>query len=310
MPLSLTHPTMIKEILIGISLCILIFGVVFVFPLLGVFALLLLPLPVLFYRLKLGRNSGGIIVVASFFILLLMTGAQGFDVLYFGSLLMTGFFLGECLERQFTIQRTMVATTVLVSGAGFTAFFLYTLVQGVSMEGILSEYLNRYFQMTSEIYSEMGMDKSQIQQLNSVFMVILPGLFMISYMTTIWLNLLIIRSMLAKRGLVLKSITQLNRYRAPEPMVWAVIGFGLALMAPYGPLKIVSINCLFVLMLVYFFQGIAVVSFFFEKKQTPMPLKFFCYSLIAVQLYVMILVIGLGFFDNWINFRKLNTAAQ
>lgn len=310
MPLSLTHPAMIKEMLIGISLCILISGVVFLFPLLGVFALLLLPLPVLFYRLKLGRNSGGIIMAASFFILLLMTRAQAFDVLYFGSLLMTGFFLGECLERHFSIQRTMVVTTALVAGAGFAAFFLYTLVQGMSMDVIVKEYLDRYFQMTSEIYAGMGMDQSQIQQINTVFMAILPGLFMVSYIATIWLNILIIRSMLTKRGLVLKGIAHLNRYRAPEPLVWVVIGFGLALMAPVSSLKIISINCLFVLMLVYFFQGIAVVSFFFEKKQTPMVLKIFCYSLIAVQLYVTIMVIGLGFFDNWINFRKLDTAVR
>jgi len=60
-------------------------------------------------------------------------------------------------------------------------------------------------------------------------------------------------------------------------------------------------------MLVYFFQGIAVVSFFFQTKRSPTALRMFCYSLIAVQLYFLILVIGLGFFDNWINFRKLGT---
>ncbi len=98
MPLPLTHPTVIRETLMGIALCMLIFGAVVAFPLLGVFALLFLPLPVLFYRLKLGRNSGLIIVTASFFFLLLMTRGLAFDILYFGSLLMTGLFLGECIE--------------------------------------------------------------------------------------------------------------------------------------------------------------------------------------------------------------------
>jgi len=79
------------------------------------------------------------------------------------------------------------------------------------------------------------------------------------------------------------------------------------LFLPMEAPKYVSINCLIVLMLVYFFQGIAVVSFFFQKKRSPTALRMFCYSLIAVQLYFLILVIGLGFFDNWINFRKLGT---
>ncbi len=310
MPVSFTHPTFIKETLLGISLCMLIFGAVLTFPLLGVFALLFLPLPVLYFRLKLGRNSGGMIVAVSFLLLMVMAKGMAFDVLYFGSLLMTGFFLGECLERHLTIQRTMILTTLMVAGAAVTAFALYTAIQGQTMAGILTEYLKHYFSMTAELYSEMGIEQDQIQQLNSAFMVILPGMFLVSYLTTIWLNILIIRNMLLKKGVTLKSIEHLNRYRVPDFTVWAVILTGLALMVPSEPVKIFAINCMIVLMLVYFFQGIAVVSFFFQKKKTPMVLKVFCYCLIALQLYVLILVIGLGFFDNWINFRKLATAER
>lgn len=309
MPLPLTHPAVIKETLKGLSFCILIFGAVVAFPLLGIFALLLLPLPVLFYRLKVGRNCGLAIVVISFIILMLMTRGLALDILYFGSLLMTGLFLGECLERHLNIQKTIGLTTAMVAGSAVAAFFLYTLSQGQAMGDLLREYLGAYFKMTAEVYSEMGIEQNQIEQLNSAFMVVLPGMFLISYISTIWLNILIIRKMLKKRGVELKSIDHLNRYRAPDLLVWAVIGIGLALMLPIQPLKVIGINCLMVLMLVYFFQGIAVVSYFFQKRQTPMPLKVFCYSLIALQIYVLILVIGLGFFDTWINFRKINTAA-
>lgn len=308
MPLAITHPSVIKEILIGISLCVLIFGVIFAFPLLGVFALLFLPLPILFYRLKLGRNFSGIIMAVSFFILMLMTGGIAFDILYFGSLLITGFFLGECLERQMDIQRTMIFTGLMVAGSAFAAFAVYTIFQGQTMGSILSDYLSRYFSLTADLYSEMGIDKSQIEMLNSAFLIVLPGMFLVSYMTTIWMNILIIRKLLEKKGITLKNIEHLNQYRVPEFLVWVVILLSLALMLPMEAPKYVSINCLIVLMLVYFFQGIAVVSFFFKKKKSPMALRFFCYSLIAVQLYVLILVIGLGFFDNWINFRKLDAA--
>jgi len=304
----MTHPTVIKETLMGIALCILIFGAVVTFPLLGVFALLFLPLPVLFYRLKMGRNCGLAIVTISFIFLLFMTRGLAFDILYFGSLLMTGLFLGECLERHLDIRKTIGLTTAVVTGSAFAAFFLYTMVQGQTMGALLSEYLSTYFKMTAEVYSEMGIEQSQIAQLNSAFMVILPGMFLVSYITTIWLNILIIRNLLKRRGITLKSIEHLNQYRTPEFLVWVVIVLGLTLMLPVQPLKIIGINCLLVLMLVYFFQGIAVVSFFFQKKKTPLALKVFCYSLIAVQLYVLILVIGLGFFDNWINFRKISTA--
>ncbi len=309
MPLPLTHPTVIKETLKGISFCILIFIVVAEFPLLGIFALLFLPLPVLFYRLKVGRTCGLAIVAVSFLILLLMTRGMAFDILYFGSLLMTGLFLGECLERHLDIQKTIGYTTALVIGSAFAAFFMYTLTQGLTMGDVLTDYLGDYFEMTADMYSQMGMEQNQIQQFNSAFMAVFPGMFLISYITTIWLNILIIRALLKKRGVELKSIENLVRYQAPELMVWAVIGLGASLMVPIPALKILGMNGLIVLMLIYFFQGIAVVSFYFQKRKTPMAFKVFCYSLILLQIYVLILVIGLGFFDNWINFRKINTAS-
>jgi len=212
-------------------------------------------------------------VAASFFILLLMTRGLAFDILYFGSLLMTGLFLGECLERHLDIQKTIGYTTALVTGSAFAAFYLYTLTQGQAMGDILTEYLGTYFKMTAEVYSEMGIEQSRIEQLNSAFMVILPGMFLISYITTIWLNILIIRNMLKKRGVELKSIEQLNRYRAPEFLVWAVIGLGASLMLPVQPLKIIGVNCLIVLMLVIFFKELLLYLFIFRKRKPLWRLK-------------------------------------
>ncbi len=303
----ITPPFVVKEIIIGISLCIMIFAIIFAFPLLGVFALLFLPLPVLFYRLKLGRNSSGVIVAISFIVLLIMTQGLAFDILYFGSLLMTGFFLGECIERHLGIEKTMILTGLGVMGSAFFAFILYTSFQSQTMTAIVSDYLTRYFGLTAQLYSDMGIQEGQIEMLNSAFLIILPGMFAVSFMATIWMNILIIKKLLLRKGILLKSMENLNQYKAPDYLVWVVIVLGSILLLPMEAPKYVSINCLLVLMLVYFFQGIAVVSFFFQTKRSPAALKVFCYSLIAVQIYFLILVIGLGFFDNWINFRKLGT---
>jgi uncharacterized protein YybS (DUF2232 family) len=83
-----------------------------------------------------------------------------------------------------------------------------------------------------------------------------------------------------------------------------VIGCGLILLIPSGSVKLIGLNGLIMLMMVYFFAGIAIVSFYFEKKRFPRLLRIFLYSLIALQQFVLILVIGLGFFDVWLNFRK------
>ncbi len=307
MPAIIPHPSAIKDIVLGTCLCILIFAVSYTFPLLGVFALLLLPLPVLYFRLKLGRNSGSIIALASFLVLLVMSRGVAFDTLYFGALLMTGLFLGECIERQCRIEKTMMFSVFGVLAVSLAAFGVYAFFQARGIGEMTRSYISQYLDLTSAMYTDMGIEQTQIDALNAAFMLVMPGMFIVSYMTTVWLNILIIKRLLARIGIRLKNMESLNRFKAPDSLVWAVIGFGVLLALPVGPVKYVGINCLIVLLLIYFFQGIAVISFYFQKKESPTFLKVFCYGLIAVQIYFLILVIGLGFFDNWINFRKLET---
>ncbi|WP_321492432.1 DUF2232 domain-containing protein [uncultured Desulfobacter sp.] len=310
MPLSITHPVFIRETLTGIIFCLLIYGVVFAFPLLGVFVLLFLPLPVLFYRLKLGRNSGAVIAAASFLILVLMAKGLAFDTLYFGLLLATGLILGECLERHMSIQKTMGLTALMATCAVFAALMVYTTSQGRSLSAIMTDYMNQSLSIAKQLSTELGMDQDKTQRLISSMMIVTPAMFMISFTTTLWLNIMIIRKLLKRKGVIIKSIEHLNHYKAPDMLVWVVIGCAVTLMIPSSPVRIVGINGLLVLMLVYFFQGIAVVSFFFQQKNTPMALKGLFYFMIAIQVYVLILVIGLGFFDNWIDFRKLSASPK
>ena len=77
------------------------------------------------------------------------------------------------------------------------------------------------------------------------------------------------------------------------------------LIIPEHTVKLFGINGLLILMTIYFFQGIAIISFYFEKKHFPRLLRIVLYSLIALQQIVLLIVVGLGFFDMWLNFRKL-----
>jgi uncharacterized protein YybS (DUF2232 family) len=93
-------------------------------------------------------------------------------------------------------------------------------------------------------------------------------------------------------------------WKAPDFLVWGVIGCGAALFLPATAINVIGQNGLLILMAVYFFQGIAIVSYYFEKKRLPRFIRFFLYALIAVQHLILLAVIGLGFFDMWVNFRR------
>lgn len=306
---TVRHPAIIKDVILGISLCTAIFASVMVFPVSGMFSLIFLPMPVLYYRLKLGRKFGAVIATISFIALMIMTRGFAFDILYFGALLATGLFLGECIERHLSVERVMIYTCLGVLGSALAAFAAYAALQGQTMGDMVNNYIANYLAVTAQLYADMGLDREQITALNSAFLAVLPGMFVSSFMATVWINILVIKKLLLRVGLHLKNLADLNRFKAPDLLVWGVIGLSLALFIPASTPKYVALNCLIVLTLVYFFQGIAVVSFYFQRKNTSPALRVFCYGLIALQIYVLILVIGLGFFDTWINFRKLDQRA-
>ncbi len=314
---TLFQNTAIKDIITGVLFCALIIATIYIIPILGILAWIFLPLPVLFYRLKTGRNSSGIIIAASIILMTVLTGNFVFNTLYFGSLLMTGFLLGEFIEKHLNIEKIMLFTGLTILGICVFVLFIYSLVQSQGISQIISNYISRYLALSSELFSQSNqfypqiqIDKQTFEKANLLFVYTFPGIFINSYMAMVWLNILLIKKILFKKDIIVKSIENLNQYKAPDYLVFGVIVLSSLIFLSSGVLKYIAINCLIILMLIYFFQGIAVVSFFFQKKSAPFLLRSFFYILIALQPFFIFLVIGFGLFDIWINFRKLNTGLE
>jgi len=135
---------------------------------------------------------------------------------------------------------------------------------------------------------------------------LIPSMVVALTLIVVWINLLFSRSLLTVSRLFYTDFGSLNRWKAPEPIVWVVIACALMLLLPGGSLRLIGLNGLIALMPIYFFQGIAIVSFYFEKKRFPRLLKVFMYTIIVIQQMFLFVIIGLGFFDMWLNFRKLD----
>jgi len=248
-----------------------------------------------------------------FAVLVLVTRNFTFNALYFGSLLLTGFFLGEFIEKHLSIERIMIYTTICVFTVGLLILLLYSFGQSQGIEQLITNYASRYqtlsaelFSESSQLYPEMNIDPKTLQKISTIIAIAFPGILINSYLTMVWLNILLIKKLLLTKGITVKSIENLSHWKASDYLIFGVIGLSILIFIPIDALKFIGVNCLIVLMIVYFFQGIAVATFFFKKKSIPLILRFFFYVLIAVQPLFMILVIGFGLFDNWFNFRKLN----
>ena len=97
----------------------------------------------------------------------------------------------------------------------------------------------------------------------------------------------------------------LRTWRTPEILIWALIGCGFAMFVPNYALAVTVRNAFVVLLGCYFCQGLAIVSYYFDRYRLPRGLQVATYLVIALQHVVAAAVLALGVFDLWGNFRRI-----
>ena len=307
---------MIKDIVNGFLITSLIFLISVFIPIIGFVSALFIPLPILFYRLKLGRMNGAIVPAAAGVLMIALIGGISLDVLFFAELLLIGFVLGELFELNLSIEKTILYTCGGALLAGLASLLFSSILSGQGVYAIISQYVGKNLELTLVLYRNMGMPEESIEvisrslaKIQHVLVSIVPALVSASTLFVTWISILIAKPVLQSRSLYYPDYGPLNVWKAPEYLVWGVIGCGVSLFLPSAAIKIISLNGLLILMTVYFFQGIAIISYYFNKKRFPRIVRVFLYTLIALQQLVLLVVIGLGFFDLWFNFRRLGKQA-
>ncbi len=96
---------------------------------------------------------------------------------------------------------------------------------------------------------------------------------------------------------------QLTQLRMPDPVVWLFI---LSLLGAFGGFEVrglaaVSANVMNVSVVLFFFQGIAVVARAFERLRMGSFWQFIFMVLIVVHLFLFVSLVGL--MDYWLDFR-------
>ena len=301
-----------KDIISGVAIIGLIFTASTYLPIIGFFFSLFIPLPILFYRSKLGRTTGIIVYILSIIIMIVMTGSISLDIFFFAELLLLGFVLSELFEMRLSIEKTISYACASVLITGIVILFFYSNLSNTGIYTLASEYISRNLELTMAMYESLGVPEESIhvisnsmEKIHYVLIRIIPAMLISLTLFVSWTSLLIAKPLLKAKNIFFPDFDSLKLWKAPEFMVWLFIGCGVMLILPENSFKILGLNGLIILLTIYFFQGIAIVSFYFEKKNVPRIFRIFLYSVLALQQLVLLSVIGLGFFDMWINFRKL-----
>ncbi|MFQ5667260.1 MAG: DUF2232 domain-containing protein [Candidatus Binatia bacterium] len=133
----------------------------------------------------------------------------------------------------------------------------------------------------------------------SGLLTIVPALVVLTGAVVTLANLMVLRRWVGPYRSV-----NLRLWRTPDGLIWGLIATGFGLFVPSPAVRLVAGNLLIVILGCYFCQGLAIVSYYLERFHLPRGVRIAGYVLIAVQHVVAAMVLALGIFDLWGNFRR------
>ncbi len=284
-------------------------------PIIGPLISLLTPLPFLYYSTKLGFYQGIRLAVLALFSIGIIVSVVGYPQLMllgveFGFL---GLALSQLFKKRLDLGQTVFLGTVfmLLLGMGFVFFVALSKNMG-PLEMVLS-YLQDHLKLSVKAYEEMGFSQEKAIELEAygkIFMntisKIYPSLVVIGTGFTVWLNVVVSKSLFRVGNLEYPDFVPMDRWQAPDVLVWVVIVSGFALFLFSGSIRSLAINVLIILMAVYFFHGLSITLFFMNRYHVPSWIRAGVYFLIIIQQLFFIILALAGLFDQWIDFRKIN----
>ncbi len=302
----------LKASLLGVVGSFVLFAAYLIIPPIGIFSGILAPFPAAYNRLISGRISSLIVIIGATTAITALFGVLA-GCLYLGMCGMIGFFMPELLLRGFSNSRTILWTTAANLLIFFVGFIVYSTVSGVNLQSLISTEITNSLKHAVAIYEKSGVTGEDLEQIKrsmataaEMLQRLYPALVTAMLVFIAGCNLALLRKTIAKSAVDI-SIGDFSTYKNPEPLVWILIITGSALLLPLSLITTPALNILFIVALLYFFQGMAVVSALVKKHSIPAFMRILFYVMLIIQPYLLALVASIGLFDLWVDFRTPKT---
>ena len=294
-----------------LSVLLLIFTAAQLSPLGSLLAAILAPLPVLLagWRLK-DKGALALVLAAIAFMLVLRPGLETlWQNLGFLSLLLMGLLLSVLPNRGLSPTRAILATVLILNGLALLLLVGQAWYQGITLQALVAQRGAEIMQTVHQVLGEGGSAAPLLPgvpqaEAEAILQRLLPGLLVTNTGLVAWLNVVLLRQ-LAVVATGRKPEPPLYYFALPEWLIFGAVGAGFMMFLPVAPLRAISLNLLLVLGVLYFCQGAAVVSAWFNRLGLPRILRVIGYPLMFLNP-LFFLIITLGLLDLWLDFRRLH----
>jgi uncharacterized protein YybS (DUF2232 family) len=293
---------------IGTLISSILFSVALFIPPAGIVSCLLAPFPAVFVGLRHGRGASLMVLLAAAALVAAAFGIQA-SALYLLQCSVIALLMPELLRRGFGSARTIAWTTAGNLVVFLLAGLAFMLISGQDIQQLAVGEINASLAQAMELYGKSGikgddlaaMKHSMVTAANLLIRTY-PALMTVTLIAMAGFSLTLVRrfAVLAESDL---KLGEFNRFKNPEWLVWLLIAAGFSMLADNPIVTTPALNLLVVLALLYFLQGLAVVSTIIARQGHAGLLRLGLYLLLLFQPYVSALVVALGIFDLWGDFR-------
>lgn len=298
----------LKTLMLGVVGSFVLFAAYLAVPPLGIFSGILAPLPVAYNRLVRGRIFALVIILAATTAITALFGIFA-GCFYLGMCAMIGLFMPELLLHDITGSRTLFWTTAANMLIFTISLIAYTSLSGVNLLQLLSTEIADGMKQAIAIYEKRGVSGEELEFVkrsmataSQMLQRLYPALVTIMFVVIAGCNLVLLKKTAVKTDLKL-AIGDFGSYRNPELLVWLLIAIGFSLLLPDTLLTTAELNILLLIVMLYFLQGMAVVTALVTKHSVPAFVRILMYTMLIIQPYLLALVAGIGLFDLWADFR-------
>jgi uncharacterized protein YybS (DUF2232 family) len=270
----------------------------------------LVPQPVLSFGIRYGVLRGMGVAVLALAIMLLWGGKQ-LGYVYSIFVLLSGLLF--LLLGRIRVLETLVLgiSTVVFTAFSLMLFLLYGSWRAIYSD--VSQGLNSSLMSAVEMHEKMGFPQESIAVLKerapeiaTMILHLLPAAAFVTLGLIVLFNVVLLCRRFPEKRPHWVALVNLREWKAPEFLVWGVIVSGFAVFIPgLESVKALAANLLLVFGACYFFQGLAIIAFYFDKNNVPRFVRGVVYLFIVFQQIFTVIVVGLGLFDLWIDFRRL-----
>jgi len=296
-------------------LCVFVLlAIVLLVPPLSVMIGVLMPVPLIFVYMQMGRRLGLILLAVVFLVLFTFIGPKQ-AVLFFTEYAVLAGVMAETIRFRLSFDKCIIFSTLASAVLSITLLLFVFNDREATFTEFFQKQIEGHFAQSIEALKEMGDKPEELKAMQDFsdkasgsLAQCYPSFIVIGSFITALINYYATRFLWGRiHGYDLFHQARFSRWFVSDQVVWVLIGSSAIFFLNDNILGAVGLNLLLLALVVYFFQGLSLIIYFLESKSVPVFFWALIFIVIVFQPLLIGASIGLGIFDIWMDMRKVRS---